>query len=592
MDRLGLDLDDGSSSGDKQDPQENRRQSIQRCIQSLVHACACRDANCRLPSCHKMKRVVAHTKVCRKKSNSSCPICKQLIALCCYHAKHCNEQKCQVPFCLQIKHKLRQQQLQHKLQQAQMMRRRMASMQQQRTAAPTPAVSQATTTSALPMAGGGKPTGGPPPGAMQAALEAQEAASRQAVSMGKPTHSNMPPPKPVQGGATGGGKPQAAINQQWPQQTQQIPQPQQQQPITQAGMQQNFQSNQPGMTGMRPNIMPQHLVQQRTPMQNAGMGGMNQNVDNHMNAAMNPRQMLQRPQGQGAPNEALEQLLRTLKSPTSPQQQQQLIQILKSYPQLMAAFLKQRGGTQPGLNNQMQPRPNNPMQMPNMQQNTTMNPQQDVNWQRMRMQAAQQQHLQQQQMGQPQQQMGQPQQSIGHFNTHFPQQRTQMQQQYATQRFPPDNMQFQNTNMMHQVQQQQAQLKQQMASGQPVSPQMMPQQNPSANIMQQVRSPPSSLHQAVRSPQPTPSPRQQLNPSPRQPQMSPHHIPPNQSPHPGMQATSGPADFNPMNDQVMLSQLQQSRGSVPPVQTSLDSGHSLQQDNDVSDQLLQLAETL
>jgi hypothetical protein len=34
--------------------QEARKQSIQRCIQSLVHACQCRDANCRLPSCHKV----------------------------------------------------------------------------------------------------------------------------------------------------------------------------------------------------------------------------------------------------------------------------------------------------------------------------------------------------------------------------------------------------------------------------------------------------------------------------------------------------------------------------------------------------------
>ena len=211
MDRLGFDLDDGSSSGDKQDPQENRRRSIQRCIQSLVHACSCRDANCRLPSCHKMKRVVAHAKICRKKSNSTCPICKQLIALSCCHAKHCNEQKCQVPFCLQIKHKLRQQQLQHKLQQAQLMRRRMASMV--RSSNPTPAVIQVTTSSSstIPMVGGGKPAGGPPPAAMQAALEAQEAAQRQAGSMGKPTHQAMPPPKakqPQMAAATG-GKPQA-----------------------------------------------------------------------------------------------------------------------------------------------------------------------------------------------------------------------------------------------------------------------------------------------------------------------------------------------------------------------------------------------
>lgn len=101
---------------------------FQRCIQSLVHACQCRDANCRLPSCQKMKRVVNHTKLCKRKTNGGCPICKQLIALCCYHAKHCQETKCPVPFCSNIKHKLKQQQLQQRLQQAQLLRRRMAVM--------------------------------------------------------------------------------------------------------------------------------------------------------------------------------------------------------------------------------------------------------------------------------------------------------------------------------------------------------------------------------------------------------------------------------------------------------------------------------
>lgn len=88
-----------------------------------------------------MKRVVQHAKSCKRKTNQSgpgmasqgggatgCPICKQLIALCCYHAKHCNEQKCPVPYCLNIKHKLRQQQLQQKLQQHQILRRRIATM--------------------------------------------------------------------------------------------------------------------------------------------------------------------------------------------------------------------------------------------------------------------------------------------------------------------------------------------------------------------------------------------------------------------------------------------------------------------------------
>lgn len=130
MEKLGLDLDVGSSPGDMKqaNPQEARKQSIQRCIQSLVHACQCRDANCRLPSCQKMKRVVQHTKICKRKTKGDCPICKQLIALCCYHAKHCQETKCSVPFCSSIKQKLKQQQVQQRVQQQQLLRRRMAAM--------------------------------------------------------------------------------------------------------------------------------------------------------------------------------------------------------------------------------------------------------------------------------------------------------------------------------------------------------------------------------------------------------------------------------------------------------------------------------
>ncbi|CAG0903715.1 unnamed protein product [Darwinula stevensoni] len=62
---------------------------IQRCIQSLVHACQCRDASCRLQSCLKMKRALAHSRGCKKKSNNGCQICKKLITFFCYHAKNC-----------------------------------------------------------------------------------------------------------------------------------------------------------------------------------------------------------------------------------------------------------------------------------------------------------------------------------------------------------------------------------------------------------------------------------------------------------------------------------------------------------------------
>ncbi|VDN37207.1 unnamed protein product [Gongylonema pulchrum] len=65
---------------------------LQRCIQSLVHACQCRDANCRRSTCHKMKRVVQHTKV---------------------------------PFCLNIRQKLQEQRRSQNRRADMMMRRRM-----------------------------------------------------------------------------------------------------------------------------------------------------------------------------------------------------------------------------------------------------------------------------------------------------------------------------------------------------------------------------------------------------------------------------------------------------------------------------------
>ncbi|XP_016986019.1 histone lysine acetyltransferase CREBBP-like isoform X1 [Drosophila rhopaloa] len=114
MEKLGFENDDGSAPAEHKqaNPQEERKQYIQHCIQALEHACQCHDAHCPWPMCQKMKRVIRHTKKCSRKANGGCNICKQLIALSCYHAKHCQELKCPVPYCPNIKHKLKQQQLQ------------------------------------------------------------------------------------------------------------------------------------------------------------------------------------------------------------------------------------------------------------------------------------------------------------------------------------------------------------------------------------------------------------------------------------------------------------------------------------------------
>ena len=111
---------EGSVTEDRGNTSSTRKISIQRCIQSLVHATQCHDTDCQLPSCRKMKRIVTHTKSSKCKVNGGCSICKQLITLCCHHARVCNEPRCRIPFCLNIKQKMRQQQVQQWLQEAMM----------------------------------------------------------------------------------------------------------------------------------------------------------------------------------------------------------------------------------------------------------------------------------------------------------------------------------------------------------------------------------------------------------------------------------------------------------------------------------------
>uniref|UniRef100_A0A1A8UYW3 histone acetyltransferase n=1 Tax=Nothobranchius furzeri TaxID=105023 RepID=A0A1A8UYW3_NOTFU len=397
---LGLDDDSNSQSGEaSKSPQESRRLSIQRCIQSLVHACQCRNANCSLPSCQKMKRVVQHTKGCKRKTNGGCPVCKQLIALCCYHAKHCQENKCPVPFCLNIKQKLRQQQLQHRLQQAQLMRRRMATMQGRTVPLPSPPPSAAPSTPTSHTQPNTPQTPQQPlsnqpqtpnsAGVMSPSFpNAPRAGQPQAqVPQGKPGPQASPlhqqqsplpqqpqPPQPRQQQAplaaikmahhiemmaqaqqnqqnyrfaTNGGLP---INPQQPQQRmagpmqptmQMVPRGPQvvaqgQWPAT-AGPMQAAQTRQPGLVqGQNP--------QQAMTMQRAIIvPGQQTQQAQRMLIPQQPGCRPQTPQRPSTiPPNALQDLLRTLKSPSSPQQQQQVLNILKSNPQLMAAFIKQR----------------------------------------------------------------------------------------------------------------------------------------------------------------------------------------------------------------------------------------------------------
>lgn len=78
-------------------------------LKTFMHAVHCRNANCTFAKCIQFKRVVQHSKQCVKYKTNQCDYCRQLIALCIYHAKSCKDDSCQVPFCSSIKLKLKQQ---------------------------------------------------------------------------------------------------------------------------------------------------------------------------------------------------------------------------------------------------------------------------------------------------------------------------------------------------------------------------------------------------------------------------------------------------------------------------------------------------
>ncbi|CAH8561742.1 unnamed protein product [Schistosoma rodhaini] len=130
---LGIDEDSGTNeeTGDRPSgtgATPDRRISIEGCIRSLLHACQCRDANCRMQTCAQMKRVLCHTRNCTKKATNSCLLCQQLLSLLWHHARSCEESKCPVPFCSNIKYRVKQKLLQQRLQQNKLLRRRISTM--------------------------------------------------------------------------------------------------------------------------------------------------------------------------------------------------------------------------------------------------------------------------------------------------------------------------------------------------------------------------------------------------------------------------------------------------------------------------------
>ena len=97
----------------------SKNPAVKKWVLILKHACQCREAKCQFYGCLHIRKMVAHSKncenflKCKVQENKGCPICKPLIALCTYHAKVCNDAKCPMQFCLNIKQNLKWALLRH-----------------------------------------------------------------------------------------------------------------------------------------------------------------------------------------------------------------------------------------------------------------------------------------------------------------------------------------------------------------------------------------------------------------------------------------------------------------------------------------------
>ncbi|GFQ91282.1 CREB-binding protein [Trichonephila clavata] len=621
MQKLGFELGDDSSGGDQKqvNPQESRRLAIQRCIQSLEHACQCRDANCRLPSCQKMKRIVLHAKSCSKKGTNACAICKQLIALNYYHAKSCQEAKCPVPFCVNIKYKFKQQ----RLQQAQILKRRIATMQNRGMTEtvkqsspgnanlanqPSPD-SKSQTSPHLPQPGiGMKPTACPPVGALQAVQQVQAAALRQTVPH-MVANTRQAVPHMVGTSVNYGNNNPVANHLASNPALMRTPQ-QMQKPINQ--MLPGVPNRMQGMRNMNSwdNTNFNQTLQPQGPQTVQSMGLRQQsqivgapNIPNAVRSnvgSVGLPQMISNPGTSTVTQTTLNQLLQTLKSSNFSAQKQHVLALLKSNPQLMAAFIKQRTAQQQVLNEQRTmlgqqhpqqqapppPQPRVWQQQPQQQQRQQLTPQQ----QQQHLLAMQRQQIQQQQQQQQQQTNQFPQPPMYAQRPRMPVQANYGHQQGFQQN---DGSQFQFQQQRQQLLMQ-PQIKQMTSpTHPPVSPQQgiygLPQgsiPSPSQQqLLQQVRSPsPTTAHlaQALCSPQPTASPRTQATtlqnqpiPSPRQQQApSPIYPAQTQSPHLGLSIgtsrLAGPDQLSTRND-MMLTHLTNPVSSHPNIASQLQS---------------------
>lgn len=58
--------------------------------------------------CTWLRRGIMHVRSCTEKVANRCVICKKVVSICCYHSKYCEDEECLVPFCVDIKGKMRE----------------------------------------------------------------------------------------------------------------------------------------------------------------------------------------------------------------------------------------------------------------------------------------------------------------------------------------------------------------------------------------------------------------------------------------------------------------------------------------------------
>jgi len=305
MVKLGLDLDDGSGpqpagavsgDGDKSATMaEARRQTY---AQLLAHACHCRNANCMRPGCLRMQGLVSHMRGCDRKQKG-CQTCRQMLLLCCQHARSCTEARCPVPFCPKIRENQERRRREQLFLQQQLTRRRVANMQRsvylsgagdERDSTPQPVEQH-------PDKGQHASSKSPPSSAQHAAQQVQHAAQRQAnnVMMRQPQMSRLIPGMDSSG---------ACWTPQGP-----------------------YGPGQPGSQPMTDDMLYQKRIV------------MGSEVVPHMQPSqqMMPQQTMQT-------GVKMQKLLESLSRPQSPRQQQEVQNFLKTNPDVMATAIKQVSG--------------------------------------------------------------------------------------------------------------------------------------------------------------------------------------------------------------------------------------------------------